>query len=69
MGREALNGRMANLVMGAVVAVSLVLGAGGLLRAGAAALSKPAPGPSLAFVLAALAAIPVTVTAWRQRRR
>jgi len=68
MGADAVNGRLANTVMGVVVAVSLVLGAGGLLRAGAATLGRPAPGPAAALVVAALAAVPVAVMVWRQRR-
>ena len=68
MGDDAVNGRLANSVMGVVVAVSLVLGAGGLLRAGAATLGRPAPGPVMALIIAALAAVPVALTVWRQRR-
>ena len=68
MGDEAVNGRPANLVMGAVVAVSLVLGAGGLLRAGAAALGRPAPGPAAAVMVAAAAAAGVAAILWRLRR-
>ncbi len=69
MGAGAVNGRLANTVMGGVVAVSLVLGAGGLLRAGAAALGRPAPTPAAALSVALLAAVPVTLALWRQRRR
>jgi Mn2+/Fe2+ NRAMP family transporter len=68
MGADAVNGRLTNLVMGCVVAVSLLLGAGGVLRAGATALARGAPGPLAAVVLAVLAAVPVTVAVWRQRR-
>ena len=68
MGEESINGRLANAVMGLVVGVSLVLGAGGLLKAGAAALGAPAPGPAVAIGLAALAAGPVALAVRRQRR-
>jgi Mn2+/Fe2+ NRAMP family transporter len=69
MGDAAANGRLANLIMGAVVAVSLLLGAGGLLRAGAAALGREAPPPLVAVVVAAPTALLVAVAIWRQRRR
>jgi Mn2+/Fe2+ NRAMP family transporter len=68
MGAGEVNGRLANSVMGMVVAVSLVLGAGGLLRAGAAVVGRPAPGPLAALVAAAFAAVPVAVSVWRQRQ-
>ena len=68
MGTGSINGRLANSAMGLVVAVSLVLGAGGLLKAGAAALGATAPGPGWAIALAALAAGPVALTLRRQRR-
>lgn len=41
---DALNGALANLLAAAVVLVTVVLGAAGVLRAGAAALGRPAPG-------------------------
>jgi Mn2+/Fe2+ NRAMP family transporter len=69
MGRAAVNGRLANAIMGAVVGVSLVLGASGLLRAAAAAIGRPAPAPLSAVVAAALAAVPVVVAVRRQRER
>ena len=68
MGAGSVNGRLANTIMGLVVAVSLVLGAGGLLRAAAATLGRPAPGPLAAIALAALAAGPVALAVRRQRR-
>ena len=68
MGAEAVNGVFANLIMGAVVAVCLLLGAGGLLRAGAAALGRQAPEPLTAVVVAGLTALGVATTVWRQRR-
>jgi Mn2+/Fe2+ NRAMP family transporter len=68
MGAAAVNGRLANAVMGVVVTVSLVLGAGGVLRAGAAALGRPAPEPGTAVWAAALAAVPVALAVWRRRR-
>ncbi len=69
MGGEAVNGRLANAIMGAVVGVSLLLGASGLLRAAAAAVGRPAPAPLVAIVVAALAAVPVAVAVRRQRDR
>ncbi len=68
MGAAAVNGRLANAVMGVVVAASLVLGAGGVLRAGAATLGMPAPEPAAALWAAALAAVPVALAARRRRR-
>jgi manganese transport protein len=68
MGGGSVNGRLANLAMSVVVAVSLLLGAGGLLRAGAAALGRPPPGPLAALVTAALAAVPLAAAVVRHRR-
>lgn len=63
MGDEGMNGRFANAALGLVVLITVVLGAAGVMRAGAAALGLPAPGEltllSAAAVAAALLAVPV----------
>ena len=69
MGEAAANGRLANLVMGAVVGVTLVLGAAGLLRAVAAAAGRPAPGPLAPLLLAGVAAALTAGAVARRRRR
>jgi len=72
MGAEALNGSAANLVTAAVVAVTVVLGTSGVLRAGAAALGRGAPeGATLlvvAGVLVAVLALPVGRELAKRRR-
>lgn len=63
MGREAVNGPRANALMGAVVAVTIVLGVAGVLRAGATAVGLPPPGEGLllgvAATVAAVLSIPI----------
>ena len=61
MGTEAVNGPGANALMGAVVAVTIVLGVAGVLRAGATAAGLPAPGESLLLGVAAGVAILVSL--------
>ncbi len=64
MGKEGLNGLWANLATSAVVFVALVLGAAGIVRAGARALDRAPPAESTLLALgvtaAAVLAIPVT---------
>ncbi len=71
MGKDGLNGAVSNLLMAAVTAVALLLGASGVLRAAAAALGRPAPGEGwllgAALVTALLVSWPVT-RAIRRRR-
>ncbi len=63
MGREAVNGPRANALMGAVVAVTIVLGVAGVFRAGATAAGLPPPGEGLllgvAATVAAVLSIPI----------
>lgn len=72
MGAEGINGPMGNALMGLVVLVTVVLGAAGVLRAGAAALGLAAPGEGVllgsAGVVAALLAPPVLRRVARLRR-
>ncbi|HEX2253108.1 MAG TPA: divalent metal cation transporter [Thermoanaerobaculia bacterium] len=71
MGAEGLNGRLANAVTGAVVAVTLVLGMRGLAGAAAAAAGWQAPGEGVLLGLAAAAGamllVPVVRCAARLR--
>lgn len=72
MGPAALNPPLANAFMGAVVAVTVVLGASGVLRAVAAATGLPPPGETLLLAsgaaVAVLLALPVVRSAARRRR-
>ncbi|MGD2115254.1 MAG: divalent metal cation transporter [Acidobacteriota bacterium] len=71
MGSRALNGAFANAVTTPVVAVTVVLGTSGVLRAGAATLGRPAPGQATLLTVAALVvavvAYPVTRAIARRR--
>jgi len=73
MGEEALNGAFANLLTTAVVVVTVVLGTSGVLRAGAAALGRSAPGEqtllTVSGTVAVLAAVPLACALIRRRRR
>lgn len=72
LGRDGVNGPVANGVTALVVAVTVILGVSGVLRAGAAALSLDPPGQRLLLTVAGavvlLLAYPV-VRAIRTRRR
>lgn len=71
MGQVGMNGPIANLAMGAVVLITVLLGAAGVLRAGAAAFGLPGPGERLllgaAAAVAAVVAVPIFF--WLKRRR
>lgn len=71
LGREGVNSGVANLLMGAVVLVTVVLGAAGVLRAAAAMLALPAPGEGVllgaGLLTAAILAVPVSVRIRRRR--
>jgi len=73
LGEGAINGPFANAVTGLVVAVTVLLGAAGVLRAAHATLGRPAPGEGVLLIggLAAVAvlAYPVTRAVARRRRR
>ena len=72
MGRRGVNGAASNTALGVVVAVTVVLGALNLARAGAAGLGVPAPSEALVLVVALLVlaalAIPVAKSIRRRRR-
>lgn len=72
LGTGAVNGVVANSVAGVVVAVTVVLGTAGVLRAGSAAVGWPAPGERLLLAvglgMVALAAYPVARAVGRRRR-
>jgi Mn2+/Fe2+ NRAMP family transporter len=72
MGREGLNGPVANTLLGASVAVTVMLGLVSVVRAAAAAFALPPPGEgalvAAAAVLTVLGAVPVLRSA-RARRR
>jgi hypothetical protein len=72
MGRDGLNRISANVFLGLVVAVTLVLGATNVAKAGAAALGFPVPGETLLLggsaALALLLAWPLGRRAARKRR-
>lgn len=57
MGDAGINRPASNLAMGAVVLVTVLLGAAGVLRALAAAAGRPPPGEGTLFVGAALASV------------
>lgn len=65
MGQSAVNGTFANLVTVPVVAVTVVLGTAGVLRAAAGAAGWPAPDEGMILgagaAVAALVAVPVTL--------
>jgi manganese transport protein len=72
MGPAALNPPLANALMGAVVLVTVVLGASGVLRAAAAATGLPPPGETLLLAtgtaVALVLAYPIVRAAARRRR-
>ena len=72
LGEGAINGPFANIVTAGVVAVTVVLGAAGVLRAAWATLGRPAPGETLLLIAGvaavALLAYPVTRSVLRRRR-
>ena len=72
MGHAGMNSGFANLLMGATVAVTVVLGASGVLRAAATAAGFPAPGEQLllgtAALIAAVLAVPVFRAAQHRRK-
>ncbi len=72
MGAAGLNGPLSNAAMAAVVAVTLVLGTGNVLRAAAAAAGLPAVGEGTLLAVAAgaglLLALPLTRRLRRLRR-
>ncbi len=72
MGREALNGPLANLLTAAVVTVTVVLGAAGVLRAAASTFGRSAPGPwtllAASAVVVVLLAVPLARAVVRRRR-
>ena len=71
LGEGAINGPFANTVTTLVVAVTVVLGTAGILRAAWAALGRPAPGETLLLLAGAAAvallAYPVTRAVLRRR--
>lgn len=71
MGEHGLNSRFSNTAMGAVVAVTVVLGVSNVLRAAATAAGLPTPGERLLLVVAAIiaAALAVPVVRWVRMRR
>ena len=54
MGKSGLNAPVANVLMGAVVMVTIVLGVNGLIRAAAAAFNFPYPGGTVILLIAGL---------------
>ena len=68
MGEAGINSAFANLLMGATVAVTVVLGASGVLRAGATAAGFSAPGEQLLLGTAALIAAVLAVPVFRAAR-
>ncbi len=72
LGAEAVNGTLANGVTGLVVAVTVVLGAAGVLRASFGALGLTAPGNrvllGVGLLTVAVLAVPVTRAVRRRRR-
>lgn len=73
MGKEGLNGLIANLMLAAVVAVTVLLGVTNLMRAGASTLGLPAPGEAVlmgvAAVVTVVVAVPLVRAAGRRRSR
>lgn len=70
MGERGLNGPAWNALTGCVVAVTLLLGAGGVIRAGASALGgSPTEGQVLAAAGAAAALLGVPLAGWVRRAR
>jgi len=57
MGATGINSHLSNRIIVAVVAVSLVLGVAGLVKAAAAAASLPVPGGGWMLAISALAAV------------
>ncbi len=57
VGREGRNHAFSNAVLVVVVAVTLLLGVSAVLRAGAAALGRAAPGGEVVLTVAAVAAL------------
>lgn len=72
MGDDAINGAVANSLMSIVVAITVVLGLSGILRAGAAALGQANPSPATLMwtsaVVIALLAQPVGKQIAQRRR-
>ncbi len=72
MGDDAINGAVANSLMSIVVAITVVLGLSGILRAGAAALGQANPSPATLMwtsaVVIALLALPVGKQIAQRRR-
>lgn len=71
MGEEGLNGPLANTVLAAVVAVTVLLGVTNLVRAGARVLDRPIPDEGVLLAVAAgitvLLAVPLVRAAARRR--
>lgn len=71
MGDDALNGSLANLVLAAVVAVTMLLGVTNLVRAGARVLGQPVPSEGVLLAVAGaitlVLAVPVIRAAARRR--
>ncbi len=72
MGDDAINGAVANSLMSIVVAITVVLGLSGILRAGAAVLGQANPSPATLMwtsaVVIALLALPVGKQIAQRRR-
>ncbi len=72
MGDDAINGAVANSLMSIVVAITVVLGLSGILRASAAALGQANPSPATlmwtSVVVIALLALPVGKQIAQRRR-
>lgn len=72
MGATAINGVLGNVLTTLVVAVTVVLGVSGVLRAGASALGREAPAEALLLTVSGLVALgltaPVTRAVARRRR-
>jgi uncharacterized membrane protein HdeD (DUF308 family) len=71
MGARGINGPLSNALMGITVAVTLVLGVSGVLRAAASAAGMPDPGEwailGAAAVIAAVLLVPVLSSVRRRR--
>lgn len=69
MRGEELNGPLANLLTGAVVAVTVVLGTAGVLRAGASALGRGTPSGQALLVVSGLVLVLLAVPLGRKLAR
>ena len=72
VGRDQLNGPLANLAIALVFLVSVMLGTTSLLRAGRSSLGLAPPGPSallLSLAIALALSIPIFVAAGKRRRQ